>query len=61
MLTEQHAQSMGLLNAYLVAVNESMPFWQRFGFRPVDDPALAEKLRGYWTASYMVRANAPER
>jgi predicted N-acetyltransferase YhbS len=60
MLMEQHAQSMKLPNASLVAVSGSVPFWQRFGFHGVDDQALAEKLRSCGTASYMVRAVAPK-
>jgi hypothetical protein len=61
MLIEQHVQSMRLPSASPVAIDESMPLWQRFGFRPANDPTLADKLRSYWTASYMVRASAPAR
>jgi ribosomal protein S18 acetylase RimI-like enzyme len=54
-----HARSVKLPNASLVAVSGSTPFWQRCGFRPVDDLDLAEKLESYGTASYMVRAIGP--
>lgn len=40
----------------LVAVNGSVPFWQRLGFEVVALPALAAKLAGYEAgARYMVR------
>ncbi|WP_046863468.1 GNAT family N-acetyltransferase [Microvirga massiliensis] len=50
-----HARAVGLPNASLVAVSGSTPFWQRCGFRPVDDLDLAEKLESYGMARYMVR------
>jgi GNAT superfamily N-acetyltransferase len=55
-----HARSAGLPNASLVAVSGSTPFWQRCGFRPVDNSNLAEKLESYGTARYMVRAIGPQ-
>ena len=40
----------------LVAVNGSAGFWERQGFRPADDPALAAKLASYDDAArYMMR------
>lgn len=46
----------------LVAVGGSAPFWERLGFRAVDDPALRAKLASYGTgAAYMLRKVAPVR
>jgi N-acetylglutamate synthase-like GNAT family acetyltransferase len=42
-----HARSLALPNVSLVAVNNSVPFWSRFGFEAVDEPALRAKLRTY--------------
>jgi ribosomal protein S18 acetylase RimI-like enzyme len=42
-----HARETGLGNVSLVAVNSSVPFWSRFGFDVVSDPALDAKLRSY--------------
>lgn len=40
----------------LVAVNNSIPFWSRFGFAVEDRPALAQKLLSYDEAArFMVR------
>ncbi len=50
-----HARSLGLDNASLVSVGESMPVWERQGFIPVYEPALDRKLQSYGTASYLVR------
>ena len=45
----------------LVAVNGSTGFWQRQGFRPVHDPALAAKLASYDDAArYMERELDPD-
>ncbi len=43
----QRARAEKLPTMSLVAVNGSAGFWRRFGFRPVDAPALADKLRSY--------------
>lgn len=42
-----HARERGLRSMSLVAVNNSVGFWQRQGFALTDVPALAEKLRSY--------------
>ena len=40
----------------LVAVNASAPFWSRFGFEIVSEPALDAKLKSYDDAArFMVR------
>ncbi|WP_279481982.1 GNAT family N-acetyltransferase [Aureimonas sp. SK2] len=40
----------------LVSVYGTPPFWMRFGFRPVDDPALRDKLASYGEeAVFMLR------
>lgn len=42
--------------AVLVSVYGTPPFWARFGFRPVDDPALGHKLASYGEeAVFMLR------
>lgn len=41
------ARTAGFANVSLVAVNASGPFWEKHGFRIVDDPVLAAKLRSY--------------
>lgn len=52
----RHARARGLPSASLVAVNGSLPFWHKHGFRPVDAPELASKLAGYeHAARLMVR------
>ncbi|GGA42278.1 GNAT family N-acetyltransferase [Pelagibacterium lentulum] len=44
----------------LVAVNNSVPFWARFGFVGQDWPGLSEKLKSYDDAArYMVRPSSP--
>lgn len=53
---EKHARSEGYPTMTLVAVNGSMPFWQRHGFEIADLPELYGKLLSYEeTARYMVR------
>ena len=42
-----HARAAGFDNVSLVAVNGSVPFWSRFGFAVVSDPALDAKLKSY--------------
>lgn len=50
------ARSHGLHRLALVAVNNSVPFWQRHGFTDATTPALAEKLTTYdGDARYMTR------
>lgn len=51
-----HARETGYPNVSLVAVNASVPFWSRFGFEVVSDPALDAKLKSYDNAArFMVR------
>jgi len=51
-----HAGETGVPNLSLVAVNNSVPFWSRFGFEIVNEPALVEKLLTYDAdARFMVR------
>lgn len=50
------AEEKGCATLSLVAVAGSSGFWQRQGFRPVDDPALARRLASYDDAArYMQR------
>lgn len=51
---------LGLARASLVAVQNSVPYWQRYGFRPVVPSApLRAKLSTYGTdVAYMVRQHA---
>lgn len=52
----RHVRLRGLPGVSLVAVNGSLPFWHKHGFRPVDLPGLAAKLQSYEaTARLMVR------
>lgn len=51
-----HAAATGVPNVSLVAVNNSVPFWSRFGFEVVNEPKLAQKLLTYDAAArFMVR------
>jgi ribosomal protein S18 acetylase RimI-like enzyme len=51
------AGTLGLPNLSLVAVNNSVAFWQRHGFVVTAIPALEAKLRSYDEAArFMVRA-----
>jgi len=51
------AETLGLPNLSLVAVNNSVAFWQRHGFVLTRVPALDAKLRSYDEAArFMVRA-----
>jgi ribosomal protein S18 acetylase RimI-like enzyme len=51
-----HAQEKGFPNLSLTAVNDSVAFWERLGFRLAADPALERKLRSYDEAArFMVR------
>lgn len=55
-LLVDRAEASGLLNLSLIAVNDSVSFWQRHGFAETSDPALDEKLRSYDdSARFMVR------
>jgi len=50
------AEALGLPNLSLIAVNDSVAFWQRHGFAVTPDPALDKKLRSYdESARFMVR------
>jgi ribosomal protein S18 acetylase RimI-like enzyme len=52
-----HAAKTGAPNVSLVAVNNSVPFWSRFGFEIVNEPKLAQKLLTYDAdARFMVRS-----
>jgi GNAT superfamily N-acetyltransferase len=52
----RHARSIGLASVSLVAVNGSLPFWHKHGFRPLDVPALREKLQSYeGAAQYLTK------
>lgn len=53
----KHARAMGFHSMSLVAVNGSVPFWEKQGFVAEDRPELVEKLAGYEEAArYMVKA-----
>tara|TARA_R100000365_G_C2704376_1_gene41818 strand:- start:178 stop:687 length:510 start_codon:yes stop_codon:yes gene_type:complete len=53
----KHARAMGYGTMSLVAVNGSLPFWEKQGFTVEDRPDLSEKLAAYEdTARYMVKA-----
>jgi hypothetical protein len=46
-LLAARARAQNLPNMTLVAVNNSVHFWQRQGFTVTDDPALSAKLTSY--------------
>ena len=52
---EAVARAGGLANLTLVAVGGSAGFWRHQGFRPVEEPALAEKLRSYDAGARFLR------
>lgn len=53
----KHARAMGFHSMSLVAVNGSVPFWEKQGFVAEDRPELVEKLAAYEEAArYMVKA-----
>lgn len=53
----RHAQASGLPSVSLVAVNGSLPFWYKHGFRAVNAPELAGKLASYEAAAqFMVKS-----
>jgi len=49
--TLRHARAAGFTNISLVAVNGSLPFWHKHGFRAVKAPELEEKLASYEAAA----------
>lgn len=52
----RHARKHGFATVSLVAVNGSIPFWYKHGFRIADMPELTEKLTSYEAAArVMVR------
>jgi GNAT superfamily N-acetyltransferase len=52
----ERAEALALPNLSLIAVNDSVAFWQRHGFGVTSDPALDRKLRSYdESAQFMVR------
>ncbi|WP_332688646.1 GNAT family N-acetyltransferase [Devosia sp.] len=52
----RHARAAGFANVSLVAVNGSLPFWYKHGFRAEARPELADKLNSYeHAARFMVR------
>ena len=50
----RHARSAGLASISLVAVNGSVPFWYKHGFRPLEAPELADKLNSYEAAARLM-------
>lgn len=53
---QRHARSRDFANMSLVAVNGSIPFWTKHGFRPFPAPELTEKLLSYENAArFMVK------
>jgi ribosomal protein S18 acetylase RimI-like enzyme len=52
----KHAEAMGFATMSLVAVNGSLPFWEKQGFAIEERPELVEKLAAYEDAArYMVK------
>lgn len=50
----RHARLHGFQTVSLVAVNGSLPFWHKHGFRTLDVPELRDKLQSYEpSARYM--------
>lgn len=56
-----HAAQLMLPNMTLVAVNNSVHFWQRLGFDVVIDPALADRLRSYDDAAAFMSRDLPRK
>ncbi|QDZ12365.1 GNAT family N-acetyltransferase [Devosia ginsengisoli] len=50
----RHARASGFPSASLVAVNGSVPFWYKHGFREVAAPELADKLGSYEQAARLM-------
>ena len=52
----RHARASGFAGVSLAAVNGSLPFWYKHGFRALDVPELAGKLASYeGAARFMVK------
>lgn len=52
----RHGRAQGLPTTSLVAVNGSVPFWHKHGFRAVKAPELTKKLESYEaSARFMVK------
>ncbi len=52
----RHARAAGFPSVSLVAVNGSLPFWYKHGFRVLNLPELADKLASYeGAARFMVK------
>ena len=52
-----HARGRQFATMTLVAVGYSRPFWERRGFRQVEDPSLTAKLATYGTAAAYMRCD----
>ena len=50
----RHARARGFATASLVAVNGSLPFWYKHGFRAEKAPELADKLASYEPAARLM-------
>lgn len=50
----RHARGAGFATMSLVAVNGSLPFWHKHGFRAVKAPELDDKLRSYEAAARLL-------
>ncbi|SEP59664.1 Predicted N-acetyltransferase YhbS [Devosia sp. YR412] len=50
----RHARLAGFPSVSLVAVNGSLPFWYKHGFRAVAAPQLADKLASYEPAARLM-------
>jgi GNAT superfamily N-acetyltransferase len=50
----RHAKATGLASASLVAVNGSLPFWYKHGFRALKAPELDDKLNSYEAAARLM-------
>lgn len=55
------ARHSGLANLSLIAVNDSVAFWQKLGFKIVDDNALKEKLKSYDELARFMRLDVAAR
>lgn len=50
----RHAKAIGLPSVSLVAVNGSIPFWHKHGFRVQNVPELTDKLQSYEDAAKLM-------
>lgn len=50
----RHARTAGLASVSLVAVNGSLPFWYKHGFRALKAPELDDKLNSYEAAARLM-------